>query len=122
MEKVIDKESLELFIAKLNQKFRVFAPVDLDVRVVWGEIESFSQISRDYLESKQTKIMSPKGFFFKEKEDLLKFSAETDKYSQINEKVALFVLFGDHTCDIHGIKLMDKVFSGKYIVEHVYLA
>lgn len=58
-------------------------------------------------------ILPPKKYFMPPEQTMFSFSPEG--YRTENEEAGKkYVLFGLHPCDIHGIKILNLVFSGKY--------
>jgi len=116
-EVIINVEDINDLIQKISKKFKIYAPVDKENRVIWGEIRNFSEISKDYIGGKQTTILPPtKQFFFPARETLLTFNKNQNNYEIIKDNnKEKFVIFGVHPCDIHGILLMDKVFLDGFV-------
>lgn len=112
--RVIKKHTLAKIIINLSKKFEIYAPVDKETRVVWGKIKKFDEISKDYIDGKQTTVLPPKYFFFPPNEKLLSFNNQND-YKTNKMKQKPFILFGLHPCDIHGLLLLDRVFLENYI-------
>ncbi|MDZ7337114.1 MAG: 4Fe-4S dicluster domain-containing protein [candidate division KSB1 bacterium] len=58
-------------------------------------------------------ILPPKKYFMPQEQTMFSFSPEG--YEPVAEEAGKrYVLFGLHPCDIHGLKILDLVFSGKY--------
>ncbi|GAJ17938.1 unnamed protein product, partial [marine sediment metagenome] len=62
-----------------------------------------------------------KKYFFKPIDTMFNFSAEKGYELPMEEPEQRNVFFGVHPCDIHGLNILDLVFSGRY-VDNYYFA
>lgn len=111
----MDKQKQYCFLSRAGLKAltngllagrRVYGTVRKDGFPAWSELKSF-----DDLELFQTPThLSAKEFFFPPKETLLRFDIEKKTHEAVVESWDQAVI-GLHSCDIHGLALMDRVFS-----------
>ncbi len=105
----IAKERLNELYAKLAETMGIYLPVKKAGEVnyaVWSEGKEVS------LETLKT-VKSPKGMFFPDSENLMKFKTEGKTLEVIDireEEKKPFVLFGVKACDYKAIEVLDKVF------------
>ncbi len=105
----IAKERLNELYAKLAETMGIYLPVKKAGEVnyaVWSEGKEVS------LEALKT-VKSPKGMFFPDSENLMKFKTEGKTLEVIDireEEKKPFVLFGVKACDYKAIEVLDKVF------------
>ncbi len=115
LEYIMSVNVLKNFIEVLSTKYKTYAPVNKEKRVVWAQIKNFNEISRDYIDGIQTTILPPKYFFFPPNEKLLFLNSNNVDYKKNEQIHEPFILFGVHPCDIHGLLLMDKIFLENYV-------
>ncbi len=105
----IAKERLNELYAKIAETMGIYLPVKKAGEVnyaVWSEGKEVS------LETLKT-VKSPKGMFFPDSENLMKFKTEGKTLEVIDireEEKKPFVLFGVKACDYKAIEVLDKVF------------
>jgi sulfhydrogenase subunit beta (sulfur reductase) len=105
------KRNLNDFIAKLDPFGDLHAPVTRrDGSLVYSRIESPEQITLQYTRT----ILPPKKYFTKPVDTMFTFSPAEGYEAAPDEATKRTVLFGIHPCDIHGIKILDLVFGGRY--------
>jgi len=86
--------------------YRVFGTVDKDGFPAWGPISSFDELQL----FKGPTHLSAKEFFFPQRETLVRFNRRDHTHEQVVEAQEQ-VLIGMHSCDIHALSLMDRVFE-----------
>lgn len=108
MRVLIDKKDIGFFFESLKEENTVYGVKQKEPGFyVFDEAETFS----DPLDKYTPTLLSPKKYLFPQKETLLKFSTTPSlKVKQLIE-FKKQVIFGVRPCDIHGIKLLDKVFT-----------
>ncbi|MBN1564808.1 MAG: 4Fe-4S dicluster domain-containing protein [Anaerolineae bacterium] len=118
---ILSKEQLGEFVEKLQAKFRVVGPVRTEYGYAFDDITKPEQLELNY----STTILPPKKYFLPQREVLFEFESETDdkglrsyEVRPIFQEVEPTVIFGVHTCDMHGITLYDRVFAEGYRDEH----
>jgi sulfhydrogenase subunit beta (sulfur reductase) len=103
----IRKENFYSFLINLTKYGKIFAPVKRgDSFYEFKEISSFKGINLIYPRT----MISPKKFFLKPKEKLFDFDEVKNLYKQSNIKKEPFILLGVHPCDIHALKILDKIY------------
>jgi sulfhydrogenase subunit beta (sulfur reductase) len=118
---ILSKEKLPEFVKALQASFRVVGPVRTETGYAFDDITQADQLQLDYT----TTILPPKKYFLPQREVLFKYRAEVDgegsrrfEVRPVYQDVQPTVIFGVHTCDMHGIMLYDKVFAEGYRDEH----
>ena len=121
---ILPEERLPGFVENLRAGFRVVGPVRTESGFAFDTLRSAEDLVLDY----STTILPPKKYLLPQREVLFRFHSDTDEDGarQIDVQPAFdgvepTVIFGMHTCDMHGIMLYDKVFSEGYKDEH-YMA
>lgn len=111
--KILPKTELPNWIEKLSQEFRIFGPVPIQNEFGFKEVKSFAEMALGY----NTTILPPKKAISPQREELLKFN-NTENQAQAVLNNTPSVLFGVHTCDLHGINFLDTVFQRDYPDQH----
>lgn len=113
--KILPKTELPNWIGKLQQEFRVIGPVAIQNEYGFKEIKEVSELELGY----NTTILPPKKAISPQREELLTFEdADTCAHAVVDETPT--VLFGVHTCDLHGIQFLDTVFERDYADQHYF--
>lgn len=107
----LSKKGIASFVTGLLKEFKVYGPVKKDGFPMYGEISSPDELNLLHTPTH----LSPKQYLFPPKETLLKFRGtagygdeqSTEPVTEAHDQV----LFGVHSCDIHAIRLLDRVFS-----------
>ena len=110
-KKIINKNEIGSFYKNLKDEFTVYGVKEKEKGFyVFDETEEFTDPLEDY----QPTILPPKKYFFPQQETLLRF--DTKPHPDIHPviKSEKQILFGVRPCDIHGINLLDKVFSSDH--------
>ena len=108
----LPKENFEEFVGHLFSFGELHAPVKrADKSIVFAPVSDASVIELNYTRT----ILPLKKYFFRPMEVMFNFCAEEgyEEPSEVTDK--RIVVFGAHPCDIHGLKILDLVFSGKYV-------
>ncbi|GAX59837.1 hydrogenase [Candidatus Scalindua japonica] len=104
----INKKDLKSFCDKLKERYTVYGVRQKEEGFyVFDEIDEFSDPLKEY----KPTILPPKKYLFPQQETLLRFDTQPhpDVKPVIESKKQ--VLFGVRPCDIHGISLLDKIFT-----------
>jgi sulfhydrogenase subunit beta (sulfur reductase) len=106
MTKIIKKKNIPYLINELKKQYKVYAPIKKGREYVFDSIgdTDYSELALEY----PTTILPPKKFFFPQKETLFEFEGKNTKVPRLDEKT---VLFGLHLYDIHGLLILDTLFS-----------
>ena len=118
---ILSREQLPGFVSKLQAGFRVVGPVQTDTGFAFDDITDPGQLRLDY----NTTILPPKKYFLPQREVLFQFRSDTNgqgarhyEAHPVYQDAQPTVIFGVHTCDMHGIMLYDRVFTEGYKDEH----
>ncbi|HLB64750.1 MAG TPA: 4Fe-4S dicluster domain-containing protein [Anaerolineales bacterium] len=111
--KVLPKASLPDWIDRMSAGYRVVGPKPLHGRHIFGEIRSAAELDLAY----PTTVIPPKKYLFPQREDLLAFAEGGRRLEALVDPQPTVVL-GLHTCDLHAIHLLDRVFDQGYADQH----
>lgn len=111
---ILKKENLNHFIESLLPHYRVGGPVEKNGGFAFEEIHDASEIRLDY----PTTILPPKKFLLPVKETLFEIENATQGKIKPAQADPPTVIFGVHTCDLHAIQLLDKVFTSGHPDPH----
>jgi len=107
----IKKKDIASFLDNILTKYKVFAPVTRDERVVFEEIGAGSEAILDY----QNTTMPPKGILFPQIERLFSYRSTKETADIVvpsfEEKQQL--IFGIRPCDARSFILFDSIFDGE---------
>jgi len=107
----LPKSNLEGLVEELRKVGPVYAPVRKgETSYSFQEISSADEAELNYNRT----ILPPKKFFLPPQEPMFHFSPLKGFTPAVEDLDQPFVLFGVHSCDIHGLKILDMVFSGRY--------
>ena len=104
---VIDKQAMAPFVARLIGDYRVVGPVAKGVKFAFGQIEEPGDLRLDY----NTSILPPKKYLQPQEERMMTFSRSGAPLAERVLDAPPTVILGIHTCDLHGLKVLDKAFS-----------
>ncbi|MCP4264946.1 MAG: Ni/Fe hydrogenase subunit beta [Candidatus Brocadiaceae bacterium] len=108
---LINKDNIGPFYNNLKAEYKVYGVEEKEEGFyVFDETESFVDPLEDY----KPTILPPKKYLFPQQETLLRFDTQPhpDIKPIIDSKKQ--ILFGVRPCDIHGISLLDKIFTADY--------
>ncbi|MBF8282743.1 MAG: hydrogenase [Anaerolineales bacterium] len=111
--RVIAKEALSRFVASLRNKYRVVGPKPIHGQYLFDEVESPDDLHLNYTQT----VVPPKKYLLPQREELLRFNTDGSRMEPVFDDRPT-VLLGVHTCDLHAIKLLDKVFSHGFADQH----
>jgi sulfhydrogenase subunit beta (sulfur reductase) len=111
--KIMPKAALPHWVERLNQQYRVVGPKQQHGQYLFGEVETADDLHLQYPSS----ILPPKKYLVPQREVLLSYRLDG---SYINAPIdpQPTVVLGVHTCDIHAIKLYDRIFSQGFQDQH----
>jgi len=108
----LPKENFTEFIEHLRAFGEIHAPTKRGEKsVVFAPVSDLSEIELNYTRT----ILPLKKYFFKPIDVMFNFYAEKGYEVPTEEADKKYVIFGAHPCDIHGLKILDLVFNGKYV-------
>ncbi len=102
----MSKEKFPEFVELIKSKGKLFGPVKQKEKYSFEEIKDFSELDFDY----QRTIISPKKFITPAKYSTLRFVkfGQTEVLPDDEPQIVM----GVHPCDIHAIKILDRLFLG----------
>lgn len=113
----LPKKNLAEFIGHLNSFGQIHAPVKRGEKsFVFAPVTELTEIE---LNCNRT-ILPLKKYFFKPVETMFNFCAEKGYEVPVEEQDKKYIIFGVHPCDIHGLKILDMVFSGRYVDSYYF--
>jgi hypothetical protein len=103
---------MSFLVSNLIKKYIVYGPATKDGNTSFQEIFDYKDIDFDYI----TTILSPRKYLHKPFETLFSFSegGKTVSAGIPGHGQKMQILFGLHPCDVNAIRLLDRVFTGKY--------
>ncbi len=107
----LPKGNLDFFASVVQQFGEVHAPVEQNGHFVFKRLARWSEARLNY----DRTTIPPKKYFLPPRETLFRYRAG-DGYKACSEAIdRRLVLFGVHACDIYGLNILDKVFTGRYV-------
>jgi len=108
---ILRKQNLNAFVTALLSHYRVGGPVQFNGSFAFKDIQAPEELRLDY----PTTILPPKKYLLPVKESMFRFDYNQAEIVQEAEQEPPTVLLGVHTCDLHGIQLLDRVFTRGHI-------
>lgn len=105
------KQDLNQFVRNLMREYRVAGPVASNGRFAFEVISDPAELRLDYT----TTILPPKKFLLPPREVLFRFDNSVGYPLEAVPPDPPTVILGMHTCDVHAIQLLDKVFTTGYV-------
>ena len=114
--KVMPKTAVTEWVDRLCARYRMIGPRPLADQTVFDEIHSAAEVDLSYA----TTILPPKKVLLPQREVMARFTTDGATVEPVFDEQPTIVL-GVHTCDLHAIALLDRVFGQGYADQH-YLA
>jgi sulfhydrogenase subunit beta (sulfur reductase) len=111
---VIDKQAMAAFVRGMMADYRVVGPVAKGIKYAFDQIEDPAELRLDY----NTSILPPKKYLQPQEERLMTFTRTGKPVAEMVLDAPPTVLLGIHTCDLHGIRVLDEAFSQGYPDAH----
>jgi len=111
--KVIPKASLPAWVDQLCAEYRVAGPKPLHGQHIFGQVTSYAELDLAY----PTTVIPPKKYIFPQVEELLTYKTDGSEL-QASLPTEPTVVLGVHTCDLHALHLLDRVFGQGYLDQH----
>lgn len=111
--RILPKTALPDWVDRLCQGYRVVGPKPLHGQHIFGEVHSADEMELGY----PTTVIPPKKVLFPQREDLMRFE-DGGQLVEAQLDTTPTVVLGMHTCDLHAIHLLDRVFSQTYADQH----
>lgn len=113
--RILDKGAVAPLIEALMADYRVIGPQERGPKFVFDSIEDPDELRLDYT----TTIIPPSKVVLQPAwERLATFDLEDKPSLEADVEVEPTILMGVHTCDLHAIRLLDRVFSEDYEDAH----
>lgn len=113
--KVLPKEALSVWIAKMLKHARVIAPTPWQGSTAFREIHSAEEVDWEYAMT----ILPPRKALLPQREPFLAFQIDGDLPSvEAIMDTTPTVVLGVHTCDMHALQLVDRAFRKNYPDQH----
>ena len=110
---IVPKTALSAWIEKMCMDYRVVGPKPLHGQHVFGEVRSMAEVDLDYA----TTVVPPKKYLFPQTEALFTFKTDGSHLTPMVQAEPT-VVFGVHTCDLHAMHLLDRVFEAGNADQH----
>ena len=111
---IIEKEGVAPFVAGMQGGYRVVGPLARGNKFAFGEISDPGDLRLDY----NTTILPPKKYLQPPEERLMTFRRTGQPVAEVVTEAPPTVILGIHTCDLHGIKVLDEAFGQGYPDAH----
>ena len=115
--RVISKEALGRMVRSLQQQYRVVAPRPVAGEYIFAELESPDDgalaLHLDYTQT----VVPPKKYLLPQREEVARFNLDGSVIAPVLDAPPTVIL-GIHTCDLHAMQLLDKVFETGYGDQH----
>lgn len=112
--KILSKTQLVPFVERLMVDYRVCGPVRHNGGYAFQVLEDPQELELAY----PTTILPPKKFLLPPKETLFEYSKSQNGKVSPPPIDPPTVIFGVHTCDLHAIQLLDRVFASGHPDAH----
>jgi sulfhydrogenase subunit beta (sulfur reductase) len=114
--RAITKEAISRFVASLQTAgYRVVGPKPVHGQYIFDDVESPDDLHLDYTQT----VIPPKKYILPQREEIAHFSLDGSQVEPVFNGNPTVVL-GVHTCDLHAIRLLDKVFSSGHFDQHYW--
>ena len=108
----LPRENLAEFVRRLRPFGEIHAPVKKGKNsYVFAPVSEAGEMDLNYLRT----ILPLKKYFFKPRDKMFNFSVEKGYEASADEPDKKYVFLGIHPCEIHGLKILDLVFGGRYV-------
>lgn len=107
---VLDKEAMASFVTNTMADYRVVGPVAKGTKFAFGRIEDPADLRLDY----DTSILPPKKYLQPQEERMMTFTRTGEPVVELDIDAPPTVVLGVHTCDLHGMRVLDEAFSQGY--------
>ncbi|HSR33558.1 MAG TPA: 4Fe-4S dicluster domain-containing protein [Anaerolineae bacterium] len=107
---VLDKEAMASFVTNTMADYRVVGPVAKGTKFAFDRIEDPADLRLDY----DTSILPPKKYLQPQEERMMTFTRTGEPVVELDIDAPPTVVLGVHTCDLHGMRVLDEAFSQGY--------
>jgi sulfhydrogenase subunit beta (sulfur reductase) len=107
---VLDKEAVAPLVTNVMGDYRVVGPMAKGNKYAFDQIEDPADLKLGY----DTSILPPKKYLQPPEERMMTFTRTGKPSAEVVLEAPPTVILGIHTCDLHGIRVLDKAFSEGY--------
>jgi len=111
--KIMPKTVFLDWVDRLRQDYRVVGPQSKHGHFIFDEIVATDDLRMTYPPT----VLPPKKYLMPPREVLLQYNLDGSRI-EASLMAEPTVIMGIHTCDLHGVKLLDHVFSQGYADQH----
>jgi len=104
--RIIEKQAMAPFVAGMMGDYRVIGPLAKGTKFAFGQIEDPADLRLDY----DTSILPPKKYLQPQEERMMTFTRTGKPLVETVIEAPPTVILGIHTCDLHGIRVLDEAF------------
>jgi sulfhydrogenase subunit beta (sulfur reductase) len=104
---VLDKQAMDEFVANMAGDYRVVGPMAKGTKFAFGRIRQVADLRLDY----NTSILPPKKYLQPQEERMMTFTRTGQVMAETAVDAPPTVILGVHTCDLHGMRVLDQAFS-----------
>jgi sulfhydrogenase subunit beta (sulfur reductase) len=104
--RIIEKQAMAPFVTGMMGDYRVIGPLAKGTKFAFGEIEDPADLRLDY----DTSILPPKKYLQPQEERMMTFTRTGKPLVEADIEAPPTVILGIHTCDLHGIRVLDEAF------------
>ncbi len=109
--RVLSKKQLTDFFGALKDKGTIYGPVKQSSKThSFQVVDALEQVDLDYNRT----MIPPKKLFIPPEETIFTFDKEDEAYIEPEEETSEMVLLGVHSCDIHALNLLARVFLEEF--------
>ena len=109
--KILGKKQLSQFFKALQDKGTIYAPIKQSSKThSFQKVDTIENVDLDYNRT----MIPPKKLFIAPEETIFTFDQDTEKYIEPEQQTDELVLFGVHSCDIHALNLLARVFLEEF--------
>jgi len=103
----IKKSGLGAFVDSLISAYEVVGPAPKEFKNAYSKIGSFSELALGY----NTTLLPPKKYLIPQREEIISYELGGGFTAKPIIDGTKRVIFGVHSCDLHGIWLLDDIFA-----------
>ena len=104
--RIIEKQAMAPFVTGMMGDYRVIGPLAKGTKFAFGQIEDPADLRLDY----DTSILPPKKYLQPQEERMMTFTRTGKPLVETVIEAPPTVILGIHTCDLHGIRVLDEAF------------
>jgi len=114
---LIEKKRLFPWLEELQKEFQLIGPVERDGGSAFAKIQSVKDLNLNY----GLTMLGPQVYLYHPEERICTIQEKGGKFDvQTLDTVPRQILFGVHSCDLHAITILDRVFLKKGMEDRNY--